>query len=50
MLQKIPILWKKGSSKSFLKSNSLQKVIGCICLSPLGVELVVRKIDIVLIL
>ncbi len=25
MLQKIPILWKKGSSKSFLELNSLQK-------------------------
>ncbi len=25
MLQKIPILWRKGSSKSFLELNSLQK-------------------------
>ncbi len=26
MLQKIPILWNNGSSKSFLESNSLQKI------------------------
>ncbi len=39
MLRKIPILWKKASSKSCLKLNSLQKSNGRIYLSLPGVEL-----------